>query len=109
MAKKQKKTTSMTLNELSFVTSELILKNVPFVIFLGFLATIYIANAHYAERNVRKIQVHQKDLKELRWFYMSLQAENMYNSKRSQVIDKVTKEGLRTTRSKPKRIKEKTD
>ena len=26
----------MTLNELSFVTSELILKNVPFVIFLGF-------------------------------------------------------------------------
>lgn len=101
---KQKKTTSMMLNELSFITSDLILKNVPFVIFLGFLATIYIANAHYAERNIRKIQVIQKDLKELRWYYMSLQAENMYNSKRSEVVEKVTEEGLRPMRNKPKRI-----
>ena len=100
----KKKSNALTLNDLSFMTSEWILKNVPFVLFLGFLATIYIANAHYAERNVRDIQVIQKDLKELRWYYMSLQSENMYNSKRSEVVESVKDEGIRPLRSKPKKI-----
>ena len=100
----KKKNNTLSFNELSFVTSEWILKNVPFVIFLGFLATIYIANAHYAERNVRKIQIIQKELKELRWNYMSLQSENMYNSKRSEVIESVKDDGLTTIRNKPKKI-----
>lgn len=91
-------------SDLNFIISDLILKNLPFVAFLGFLATIYIANAHYAERNVRKIQVLQKDLKELRWHYMSLQSENMYNSKRSEIADKVKDDGLRLQRRKPKKI-----
>ena len=101
----KKKNSGITFNDLSQITSELILKNVPFVTFLGFLATIYIANAHYAERNVREIQVYQRDLKEIRWYYMSLQAENMYNSKLSEVEENVKDEGLKTLTSKPKRIK----
>ena len=63
--------------ELSFLTSELILKNLPFVAFLGFLATIYIANVHYAQRNIRQIQVMQKEIKDMRWKYMALESENM--------------------------------
>lgn len=90
--------------ELNFWSSELILKNLPFVLFLGFLAVIYIANAHYAERNVRKIQVLQREIKELRWYYMSLESEIMYNSKRSEMIEKVKPEGLRPLTSKPKKI-----
>lgn len=86
------------------ISSELILKNLPFFLFLGFLATVYIASAHYAERNVRQIQVMQKELKELRWYYMSLQAENMYNSKRSEIADRVRKEGLRSFAQDPKII-----
>lgn len=100
----KKKNNDLSFNELSFVTSEWVLKNVPFVLFLGFLATIYIANAHYAERNVRKIQIIQKDLKEMRWNYMSLQSENMYKSKRSEVIESVKPDGLRPIYSKPKKI-----
>ena len=90
--------------ELGFLTSELVLKNLPFFLFLGFLATIYIANSHYAERNIRTIQVMQRDLKELRWHYMSLQAENMFNSKRSEVIDRVSDNGLRPFKDHPKVI-----
>ena len=107
----KKKSNSMTINDLSFIVSEWVLKNTPFVIFLGFLATIYIANAHYAERNVRQIQLHQQQIKEMRWFYKSLHAENMYNSKRSEVVEEAKEEGLQPLRSKPKRLefREETD
>ena len=90
--------------DIGFWTSRLILNNLAFVLFLGFLATVYIANAHLAERNVREIQVLQKDLKEMRWYYMSLQSENMYNAMRSEVAKRVRDEGLRPQAEAPKRV-----
>lgn len=101
MAKKR----GFKITDFGYLTSELILKHLPFILFLGLLATFYIANAHYAERNVRLIQEMQKDLKELRWFYMSLQSENMYNSMQSEVAEKVRDDGLRQNRKDPKIIK----
>ena len=94
----------MTLFDVGFWTSRLVLNNLAFVIFLGFLATVYIANAHLAERNVREIQMLQKDLKEMRWYYMSLQSENMYNAMRSEVAKRVREDGLRLQEEAPKRI-----
>lgn len=90
--------------ELSAMPVDFILKNLPFLVFLGFLAVIYIANSHYAERNVRKIQELHKEMKELRWFYMSLQSENMVNSMQSEVLDKVEDEGLKLQRGVVKKI-----
>lgn len=90
--------------DLNFMTSDLILNNLIFVLFLGFLATVYIANAHYAERNVREIQLLQKEIKEMRWYYMSLQAENMYKSKHSEMRENVKELGLRPQNGRPKRI-----
>ncbi|HMN90281.1 MAG TPA: FtsL-like putative cell division protein [Saprospiraceae bacterium] len=90
--------------ELSYWSEDLILKNLPFVLFLGFLALIYIANAHFAERNVRRIQTLQKEIKELRWHHRSLQADIMFRSKRSQMQQKVKDQGLRPWRTEPKRI-----
>lgn len=90
--------------DFGFLTSELLLKNLPFFLFLSFLATTYIASAHFAERNVRQIQVMQKELKELRWYYMSLQSENMFNSKRSEVAKDVREKGLRTNEETPRII-----
>lgn len=84
--------------------AELILRNLTFIAFMGFLAVIYIANSHLAERNVRTIQMLEKDIKELRWYYMSLESENMYNSLRSEIADKVKGDGLRLQRGKPKKI-----
>jgi cell division protein FtsL len=88
----------------SYLTSELIVKNVLFVLFLGLLAVFYIANVHQAERNVRQIQELQKEIRELRWYYMSLQAENMYNSKQSEIAEQVAPLGLHPQRAKPRKI-----
>lgn len=82
----------------------LILNNLGYLAFLGGLALMYIANAHYAEYNVRRIQVLEEEIKEQRWLYMSLESENMYNGLRSEVVENVREEGLRMHRGKPKKI-----
>lgn len=94
----------MQFADFEFMTSDFILRNLAFLLFLGFLATIYIANAHYAERNVRRIQLMQKELKEYRWYYMSLEAENMFNSRRSEVLTRVREQGLRPFEGEPRII-----
>ena len=80
------------------------LKNLPFIVFVGFLGTIYIANAHYAEKKVREIQTLQKDLKETRWRYMSLKSELMYKSKQVEVAERAKEIGLKESREQPKKI-----
>jgi len=100
-----KKKSILSFPTLSYLTSDLIVGNVLFVLFLGFLAVIYIANVHQAEGNVREIQVLQKELRELRWYYRSLQAENMYNSKQSELMEKVKAKGLRPITDQPKIIR----
>ncbi len=69
------------------ISAALVLKNLPFVIFIAFLILTYIANAHYSEKTIREIQAKQKELKELRWHYMSVQSDIMYNTKLSQVAE----------------------
>ncbi|MEZ5043257.1 MAG: FtsL-like putative cell division protein [Saprospiraceae bacterium] len=100
MAKKK----SFQLSDLGHLTTGFILKNLPFLAFLGFLAIVYIANSHYAERSVLRIQLLQQETKELRWYYMSLQSENMFNSMQSEVADRVRSDGIRLQRGKPKKI-----
>ena len=84
--------------------SNLILENLGFIAFLGALALVYIANAHYAEYNVRRIQTLEADLKEKNWLFLTLQSENMYNGLRSEVVETVRDEGLRMHRGKPKKL-----
>lgn len=90
--------------ELGFLTSELILKNLSFVIFLGFLAVIYIANSRFAESNIRQIQHLQRDLRELRWQYMTLESENMFNSRQSELAERLKDQNFEAFGTQPKRI-----
>ena len=42
-----------------------VVKNIPFFLFLSFLAVLYIFNGHYAEKLARRITVTEKHIKEL--------------------------------------------
>jgi hypothetical protein len=87
-----------------FLNSSLVLGNLKFLGFLALLAIIYIANAHYAEGNVRRIQLMQKEINELRWRYTSIQASTMYNSRQSAMTEALKQQGIRPLREKPKKI-----
>lgn len=80
------------------------MENLPFILFMVALATVYIANARYAERNVREIQDLQEKVKELNYEYMSLKSELMQSSMESEVAKKVANQGLYPLQDKPFKI-----
>ena len=86
-------------------STNLVFNNFVYILFLGFLAIVYIANAHYAEKRVRDIQRTQKEIRELRWQYMSVKSELMRKSTQSQIEDAVKEDGLRSIGTSVKVIK----
>lgn len=85
-------------------TTNLVFGNFSYVMFLGFLAIVYIANAHFAERGVRRIQLLQKEIKELKWEYTSIKSETMYKSMQSQIDESLEPVGLDLENKGPKVI-----
>ena len=86
------------------ILSEWIFGNLPFVFFLFFLGLIYIANANFADKQVRKIQTLEKEIKDLKWRYNAAKAELMFDTKQSEVERIVTPFGLRASNQRTKRI-----
>lgn len=76
-------------------TTELVFGNFQYLLFLGGLGILYIANAHYAEKGVRRIQHLQKQIKELKWEYTSVRSETMYKSMQSQIGSSMIDDRLR--------------
>lgn len=103
MMAQQKKSLGSYL-EIGSIGASLVLKNLPFVLFLSFLTVIYIANAHYAEKQVRQIQTLQNEVKELKRQYNSLKSETMFKSRLAEVGEDVESLGLRKTTGRVHRI-----
>jgi hypothetical protein len=72
-----------------------IVKNLPFFLFLAVLAIVYIANGHYADNTVRKINKVNRELKELQFEYKTLKSEVMFRSKQSELAKAVEPLGLK--------------
>ncbi|MEM6963974.1 MAG: FtsL-like putative cell division protein [Bacteroidota bacterium] len=86
-------------------SAEAVIKNLPFVLFLGFIGLIYIMNAHYSEKKLYQIQKYQEEIEELKWEYNSIKADLMYATKQSEVTKVVKEIGLKNAPSSPpKRI-----
>jgi hypothetical protein len=85
----------------SFIRYQWILRNVPFFLFLAFLAVIYIYNGHYADRVVRDIGKTGRELQELQYEFKSLKSEVMFRSKQSELAKAVEPFGLKPLSSPP--------
>jgi len=66
-----------------------IVKQVPFFLFLAFLAVIYIYNGHYADKTIRNINQTAKQVKELQYEYKTVKSEVMFRSKQSELAKAV--------------------
>ena len=71
-----------------------IVKQVPFFLFLTFLAVVYIYNGHYADKTVRNINQLTKEVKELQYEYKTVKSELMFQSKQSELVKAVAPLGL---------------
>lgn len=83
---------------------EAILKNVVYFMFLGALLLFYIGNTHYSERTIRQIDRMKNKLREERWQYMTAKNELMFNTKQTELAEKVKSAGLRELNKPPKKI-----
>ena len=86
------------------IAANTIYRNLPFVYFLGALGLFYIGSVHYAERNMRKLESMQEDLKQVRWKYMSLHSEVTRDGSRSRIADAVAGSGIAVPRVAPQKL-----
>ena len=88
----------------SFLTNEKTSKNFSFLLFLAFLGLLYIGNSFYAEKNIRKVERMNKELRELRYKHISTKAKLMQKSRQSQVAAALEKKGIKESTVPPKKI-----
>lgn len=69
----------------SFLSSQQMIRLLPFIFFLCFLAICYIANGYYAERKVKQLNKVANQLKELKSEYVVTKSDLMFISKQSEV------------------------
>jgi len=77
-----------------FLTSENVIKQIPYVLFLLVIAIIYIGNRYQAEKIVRETIALKNEVKELRAESITTTSELMYISKQSEVAKLVKEKGL---------------
>ena len=76
----------MTIDGLLQLFFEKAFKNIRFLFFLFLLCMIYIWNNHMAQKLVTDINKKAKELKELRWDYLTIKADLMYRSKLTEIL-----------------------
>ena len=78
-----------------------IVRQVPFFFFLALLAVIYIFNGHYADKTIREINRTTKEVKELKYEYITVKSEVMFRSKPSELVKAVEPLGLKELAAPP--------
>jgi len=86
------------------ISKEVATEMLPFVIYVAFLGMIYIANRHFAEKNVRDIDKLSKEVKEQSWDYKTLKSDLMLKSTQTEVAKRVDTLGLKELIEPPKKI-----
>jgi hypothetical protein len=80
------------------------LKNVPYILFIAVVGLFYIGNSHFAEKNVRKIEILERDVEDLRADYTTLKADYMFAGKQSEVAKNVANRGIKESLRPPEKV-----
>jgi hypothetical protein len=67
----------------------------PYLVFITFLAFVYIANNYYAERKIRQINKLRKELKEIRYEYITTKSKLTDLTKQSQLAKRLEHTGIK--------------
>lgn len=101
---KRKETRIQNVLDGSFLISARTLKMLPFLLFLALLGILYIANIYYAEKRIREINDTHRELKELRYEYITGKTRMEDQRKQSEIVKKLENEGIRELTVPPNKI-----
>ncbi|MEI8203022.1 MAG: FtsL-like putative cell division protein [Bacteroidota bacterium] len=88
----------------TILTRSNVLNALPFILFLAFLAIIYIANTYFAYKHIREINTIRNELKEIRFEYISLKSELINRTKQSEIVLKLSGTGIKESEAPPRKI-----
>jgi len=88
----------------SILTRDQVLRSLPFLFYIMFLGLLYISNTYYAERTQLRSYRLQKELKELRYEFVTARSQLMFESKQSEVARRLEASGLHESRVPPVKI-----
>lgn len=89
----------------SFLTRENLLRQIPFIIFITFLGIMYIANSYNAEKTIIEIGRTKKQLEELRYEYITVKSNLVFQSKQSNVAYRLSNTQVKESTVPPIKIK----
>jgi hypothetical protein len=89
-----KKASFKELIDGSILTRKAIVRQLPFVLFLSFMAIIYIGNRYHAEKVIRELTNLQFEVKDLRAESITTASELMFISKQSEVVKMIEENQL---------------
>ncbi len=87
-----------------FLTRDKVLVFLPYILFLGLLGIVYIANGYLAESAFMRMDKLNREVKDLRSEYITIKSELNYRSKQSSVAEMVEELGLKESVEPPKKI-----
>ena len=98
---KEQETTGQKNDWRKNLSHKWVVKNIPFFLFLTFLAVLYIYNGHFTDKLVLKISTSEKHIKELEYEYKTIKSEVIFRSKASELIKAVEPLGLKELTAPP--------
>lgn len=100
----QLKKTFQSIFDGSFLTKKTAISLLPFLLYLTLLAIIYIANSYEAERIIIESDRIKKELKELRYEFITTETELTSISKQSEVAKRLDPLGIKESTTPPRKI-----
>lgn len=100
----RKKTFYDRIDLSKYVADESVIRQLPFILFITLLALLYIWNNHYAIRSIRKVNSNEKEIKQLKWEYLTAKSELEGISKQSEVARLVEPASIRELKTPPVKI-----
>ena len=90
----------------TILTDERVTRQLPFLLYLAFMAMLLIANRNWSEKTIRKVEILQDTIDELRSESITLSAKLMDASRPSEVAKKVEQAniGLKEPVKPPRKI-----
>lgn len=88
----------------AFLLNRKTVKQLPFLLFLASLGLVYISNSYYSEKNIRRTDKLQHELKELRYEYISTKSQLMQMQRQSQIAKMLAKKGIKESLVPPTKI-----
>ena len=74
------------------------------IFYVLFFVLMYIGNQHFVEKKIREINKMEEEVEELRTYFITIKNNYMFSKKESEVLKRVKKIGLESSKVPPEKI-----